>query len=80
MSVRKGIPLMEQINPIAFSRLIFGLLAQDGRLTINTVAEDAATIKLANGQAFTVTVTASRPKVAPVAVDDKPPKRGKVDG
>ena len=68
---------MDQVTPSGFSRMLFGLLAQDGRLTINTVAEDAATIKLANGQAFTVTVTASRPKVAPVAVDAQPAKRGK---
>lgn len=68
---------MEQINPSAFSRMIFGLLAQDNRLALRTVADDAALVTFL-GQAFTVTVTASRPKVAPVEVAP-PAKRGKVE-
>lgn len=69
---------MDQINPIAFSRMIFGLLAQDNRLTLRAVADDAATVSYA-GQAFTVTVTASRPKVAVPAEAVPPAKRGKAE-
>lgn len=69
---------MDQITPIGVSRMIFGLLSQDARFLVRTVADDAATVSYA-GQAFTVTVTASRPKVA-VPVEAAPSaKRGKAE-
>lgn len=69
---------MDQILPAGLARLLFGLLSQDARFTVRAVADDAATVSYA-GQAFTVTVTASRPKAAPVAVDAQPAKRGKAE-
>lgn len=55
----------EPSTPVNFANYLFGLLSQSGaRLTLHRVADDAATITLSNGQAFTVTVTASRPKQA----------------
>lgn len=68
---------MDQILPAGLARLLFGLLSQDARFTVRAVADDAATVSYA-GQAFTVTVTASRPKVTP-AEAASPAKRGKAE-
>ena len=70
---------MDQITQTGLARLIFGLLSQDARFAVRSVADDAALVTYVTGQAFTVTVTASRPKVAPVAVDAQPAKRGKAE-
>lgn len=53
---------MSEFSATGFASYLFGALAQDGRLTVQRIAEDAATVKTRDGQQFTVTVTASRPK------------------
>lgn len=53
---------MAEFSASGFASYLFGTMAQDGRLTVQRIAEDAATIKTRDGQQFTVTVTASRPK------------------
>ena len=72
-------PLTPSVAPVNFANYLFGLLSQSGaKMTLHRVADDAATIVF-NGQAFTVTVTASRPKQAAPMAYSKPAvvKRGK---
>ena len=68
-------------SSVGFAKFIFGVLSQVNGLTLRTVADDAATILLPNGQTFTVTVTASRIKtIAPMTyTKPKVTKRGKED-
>lgn len=56
--------MREQFTPTNFARFVFGQLSQLGGIVqeVRTVADDAATVLLSNGQTFTVTVTTSRPK------------------
>lgn len=72
--------MQDQIQVTGFASFVFGSLSQSANgLTIRRVADDAATVTLSNGQAFTVTVTASRPKQAAPMAYTKPEmaKRGK---